>query len=422
MNPQARDAKSLGCLSPGPELLPPLMRQPLGGTPLRVRSGGTSSRCAADQHWTLDLRRHQQFRYIHATQEVEFGTGLSMAALLRQLQAFDRAIPIGLSGLPGSGFVLTGGMGPLSRTQGLAIDHITKVEGVWGSGASFTLNAEQAQLEPSNAAAWRGLLGAAPFLAVVTKLRLRTHAVSELRLRRGWINPSELPAVIALAEQWPESCSLQWTWGEMLEIYAVDCSPPSTPSPSLQALDPFLKACSGGGVQQVRDQLDLPAFGQYGMQTTTNAAPSGASRSHSEVLGRLGPVLTDQAEALIEKLERHMRQRPHPACRISAQQLGGATARIDPDRTAFVHRDAQWKPWITASWTPGDVEGRWRSLAWMERVNDDLRASCPGVHLAQLHDHLRGHQQELSEAFGSWLPELRHLKSNLDPEAKLPPL
>ena len=145
MNTQARDAKSLGSLRPGPELLPQLLRQPLGGTPLLVRSGGTTSRCAADQHWTLDLRRHQQFRYLSATQEVEFGTGLTMGDLLRQLQAFNRAIPIGLSGLPGSGFVLTGGMGPLSRTQGLAIDHISQIEGVWGSGAPFTLDVEQAR-------------------------------------------------------------------------------------------------------------------------------------------------------------------------------------------------------------------------------------------------------------------------------------
>ena len=422
MNPLARDAKSLGSLSPGPELLPQLMRQPLGGTPLLVRSGGTSSRCAADQRWTLDLRRHQHFRYLSATQEVEFGTGLSMAALLRQLKAFNRAIPIGLSGLPGSGFVLTGGMGPLSRTQGLAIDHITQIEGVWGSGAPFKLDAEQARQDPTLAAGWRGLLGAAPFLAVVTKLRLRTHPITQLRLRRGWINPSALPAVIAVAEQWPESCSLQWTWGEKLEIYAVDCSPQSEPCAGLNALDPFLNAGSGGVMHQVRDQLDLPAFGQFGMEAETAAAATAKHRPHSEILGRLGPAFADQAETVIEQLERHMRQRPHPACRISAQQLGGATARIDPSRTAFVHRDAQWKPWITAAWTPGDGEGRWRSLDWMERVNDDLRRCFPGLHLAQLHDHLPSHQQKLREAFGSWLPELRHLKANVDPDAKLPPL
>ena len=422
MNPQARDARSLGCLTPGPTLLPQLMRQRLGGTPLLVRSGGTTSRCAGDQHWTLDLRRHRQFNYLRATQEVEFGTGLSMAELLKQLQVVDRAIPIGLSGLPGSGFVLTGGMGPLSRTQGLAIDHITQIEGVWGSGASFAFDANQARRDPASAACWRGLMGAAPFLAVVTKLRLRTDARTPLKLRRGWISPAQLPAVIALAEQWPDCCSLQWTWGEKLEIYAVDCSPHSAPSAGLATLDAFLNGCSGSDLERVEDQLDLPAFGQFGMESATTTAATETKLPHSEVLGRLGPAFADRAQVLIERLAERMHQRPHPACRISAQQLGGATARIDPKHTSFIHRNAQWKPWVTAAWNRGDSQGRWRSLAWMEQVSEDLRTTCPGLHLAQLHDHLPGHQKELSDAFGSWLPELRHWKANVDPGGMLPPL
>ena len=63
MNPLASDANTLGCLTPGPELLKQLMRQPLGSTPLRVCSGGSTSRCAGDGCWTLDLRRHRQVRY-----------------------------------------------------------------------------------------------------------------------------------------------------------------------------------------------------------------------------------------------------------------------------------------------------------------------------------------------------------------------
>ena len=96
--------------------------------------------------------------------------------------------------------------------------------------------------------------------------------------------------------------------------------------------------------------------------------------------------------------------------------------RIKRESSSFVHRDSMWKPWITAAWNPGDLPGRQQSLQWMDQVNDDLRQACPGVHLAQLHDHLPGHQQELMEAFGDWLPELRQLKSALDPEGRLPPL
>ena len=128
MNPLAQAADSLGCLTPDPGLLKQLMRQPLGAKPLRIRSGGNSSRCASDGCWTLDLRRHREILHHEATQEVEFGTGLTMAELLQALRSSGRSLPIGLSGLTGSGFILSGGMGPLSRSQGLALDHITAIQ------------------------------------------------------------------------------------------------------------------------------------------------------------------------------------------------------------------------------------------------------------------------------------------------------
>ena len=143
---------------------------------------------------------------------------------------------------------------------------------------------------------------------------------------------------------------------------------------------------------------------------------------HSEVLARLGPALGQEAGPLVQLLSSRMQQRPHGECRISAQQLGGATTRINRAATSFIHRDSIWKPWITAAWNPGDQAGRQQSLAWMDQVNADFRTSCPGVHLAQLHDHLPGHQGELIEAFEEWLPELRQLKSELDPKGRLPPL
>ena len=45
-----------------------------------------------------------------------------------------------------------------------------------------------------------------------------------------------------------------------------------------------------------------------------------------------------------------------------------------------------------------------------EEVWQVLQSVCPGVHLAQFHDHLPFHHKELEAAFGPWLPELRKLK------------
>ena len=152
MNCLASDAETLGCLAPNPKLLKQLMRQPLGSTPLRIRSGGTSSRCASDGCWTLDLRKHREIHYHDHSQNIEIGSGLTMAELLQALRPYGRSVPIGLSGLTGSGFLLTGGMGPLSRSQGLAVDSIQAMEGIWGTGEPFPFPPIKAQRIPANGA------------------------------------------------------------------------------------------------------------------------------------------------------------------------------------------------------------------------------------------------------------------------------
>ena len=109
--------------------------------PLMVCSGGTSSRCAANGHWTLDLRKkYQQINFDLINNTVEVGAGISMASLHQELIRHEKSFPIGLSGIPGMGYLLTGGISPLSRSQGLAIDQILKIEGVWGNGESFKIS------------------------------------------------------------------------------------------------------------------------------------------------------------------------------------------------------------------------------------------------------------------------------------------
>lgn len=409
MNALAKAARSKGRLSLGPELLQAVLGHPLHPSPLLVSSGATSSRCAGDGLWTLDLKQHyRQFRYQDQEGLVTIGTGLSMAELLEGLRPHQRALPIGLSGLPGSGFLLTGGMGPLSRSQGLAMDHIQRVEGVWGSGEPFNLHRNDVLGDPRVATHWRGLLGAAPFLAVVTALELRTHPIKPLTVLQQRIAVEALPHWIRLAEQWPSSASVQWSWGDYVEMFAVDSDPDGGSQGVLQSVAPDAAECCA-------DQLSLPTFGRL---TSDHNLPN----IHCEVIGRLGGPWGEQAEAVVDRLRELMLRRPHPSCRISAQQLGGATGAIAPASTSFIHRDAVWKPWITAAWTPGHPLERQQALDWMERVSQSLMALNPGIHLAQLHDHLPGHAQELREAFGTWLPALKRLKEETDPEDRLCPL
>ena len=423
-NPMADDSYPAGWISTDAISLSNLIRQGIQPTPLLVCAGGTSSRCAADGLWTLDLRaRHRQLIISEVGDEVEIGTGLTMAEVLKGLQAHGRSIPVGLSTVPGCGFVLTGGVGPLSRLQGLAMDHIVGLRGVWGNGNIFDLSA------PANPAAstgttfnkeshqqWKGLLGAAPFLAVVTAIRLRTQKLTPLMIWRAVCSVQQLEIAIEAAEQWTHSASLQWAWNERIELFIACSADDPAAMAAVQSLKTLLGHCAESSMTIVPGQHAQPPFGAL----ATSTAAKG--HNHSEVISRLGPAWGQRLPSLLKDLNQLIRERPHPGCQISAQQLGGMSSQVPVSRTSFIHRDAIWKPWINAVWNANDAEGRERSLDWLFHANSILTNYCPGVHLAQIHPHLSCHKAELCDAFKDWLPVLNQLKSHHDPYGLLPPL
>ena len=97
-NPQAADAGARGLLQPTPEDLPGLVGGWSGPRPLRVCSGGTSSRAAAAGQWTLDLRRTMgQVTWNPADQTVSIGGGCRMGEVLEELYPLGRSVVGGLS-------------------------------------------------------------------------------------------------------------------------------------------------------------------------------------------------------------------------------------------------------------------------------------------------------------------------------------
>ena len=422
-NPMADDSRPTGWISTDAVHLSNLIRQGIQPTPLLVCAGGTSSRCAADGLWTLDLRaRHRQLIISEEGDEVEIGAGLTMAEVLSGLQIHGRSIPVGLSTVPGCGFVLTGGIGPLSRSQGLAMDHIVGLRGVWGNGNIFDLSAPTNPASPGTASKnethqqWKGLLGAAPFLAVVTAIRLRTQKLTPLVIWRSVCSVQQLEIAIEAAEQWDHSASLQWAWNENIELFIACSANDPAAIKAVETLKMLLGHCSESSMTIVPGQHAQPLFGAL----ATSAAAQG--RIYSEVSSRLGPAWGQRMPSLLRDLNQLIRGRPHPRCQISAQQLGGMSSQVPVSRTSFIHRDAIWKPWVTAAWSAGDPKGREQALDWLFDANTILTESCPGVHLAQIHPHLSCHKAELNDAFQNWLPGLKHLKAHHDPYGLLPPL
>ena len=398
-NTQAADSAIAGVVTPSSDGLADCIKGWTHRRPFRVCGGGTTSAAAQPQAWSVDMR--PGFHTIDIGDNaatVTIGAGCGMAEVLERLATVQRTLPAGLSGHPGIGYVLTGGMGPLSRRHGLAIDQLQRIRGVWGNGDPFELSCPSDGSSAEQRLQWRGLCGAAPFLGVVTDITINTLPLQPLRVHQASIEPEQLPQWMQRAEQGSLDSSLQWSWGEPDTIRTLVVQTTSTTDNSPDDIE---------GLHR------LPGL---------SPPPNQPRRLHAEVVGLLGPACGDRFQGLINPLRELMDQRPDPGCQLACQQLGGATAQVSPEVTSFVHRDAIWKPWITATWPAGNARSRETSLQWLQEVWAVLEPVFPGIHLAQLHDHLPWHQRELTLAFGRWLPQLRALKQELDPDGNLPAL
>ena len=388
----------------------------LNPKPLMICSGGTSSRCADDGHWTLDLRKNfKKIEFDNSNNEITIEAGVNMQELLENALRFNRSFPIGLSGATGAGYILTGGISPLSRKYGLAVDNILELRGIWGNGERLKLSKPSDKTNYEDKLKWKALCGAAPFLAIITSLRLQTQQLKSIHIWETSLTSSQLAETISMAETWPNSASLYWIWGKRIKAYGT------YELDTLEDLDTYQRI-----VKEIPKREDFISYNVSNLSQIGKLQDSGiyklSNKLHSEVIGMLGPKINNNIGSMVKDIENLIRDRPSENCFISCQQLGGETITRGKDLTSFIYRDSVWKPWITGAWNYKDLQEREDSLKWIEDCWEALKIYFPGVHLAQIHPHLKWHNKEINAAFKMWLPQLQELKSKYDPKGILPPL
>tara|TARA_Y100001968_G_scaffold36835_1_gene28264 strand:+ start:823 stop:1995 length:1173 start_codon:yes stop_codon:yes gene_type:complete len=380
--------------------------------PFLVSSGGTTSRAAADKHWILDLRKnYQNISFDLDKKHVEIEAGVTMGELSFFLKKYKRSFPIGLSGKTGMGYILTGGISPLSRSRGLAIDQILEIKGFWGNGKEFHLLRPNTKSEANSE--WKALCGAAVFLGIITKVKLKTQPLKPLISWTANLSFSQLSECINQAENWPNSLSFQWIYGDDIFAHAIGEVKNTDDESLLINLLERLPFTRNRIIRKFNEMNSLPNL-SLGNNKSNNSY-------HSEVLGLLGPAWEENNLKVLKILKDLINKRPNKNCYIASQQLGGLTNSNDL-HTSFIHRDAIWKPWINGAWEANDQSKREITLEWMKECWNNLEFICPGVHLAQIHPHLAWHQKELSSAFKDWLPKLEELKGIYDKRNLMPPL
>ncbi len=412
-NQNAKDSNVLGVSEEiNSEFFQSLRSLQKSSIPFLVSSGGTTSRSAADNHWIIDLRKnYQNISFDLNTKHVEIEAGVRMGDLSNFLGKHKRSFPIGLSGKTGMGYILTGGISPISRSRGLAIDQIIEIKGFWGNGKEFHISQPNTPQESNHE--WKALCGAAIFLGIITKVKLKTQPLRQILTWTANLSFSELSECINQAESWPNSLSLQWIYGENIFALATGEIIDTDHEANLIDLIERLPFTSNRIINKVNNMHSLPNL-SLGNNKINNL-------NHSEVIGLLGPAWQKNNLNVLKIIKELIDQRPNENCYIASQQLGGLT-KLKNLETSFLHRDAIWKPWINGAWDANDQLQRKKTLQWMEECWTNLEFICPGVHLAQIHPHLQWHQKELSSAFKDWLPKLQEIKAIKDPQNLMPPL
>jgi len=382
---------------------------------LCVRSGGTTSSCAKNGFTPLDLRKnYSKIHLERKTNLVTIGGGVIMGDLVNHLQKHNRSFPIGLSKLPGAGYILTGGVSPLSRAYGLAIDNIESIKGFLGNGTFISL--KKNQINPEEQLIWEAIKGAAPFFSIITEIELKTIQSNPIKVIEGFVNQNELSEIIQLSEEFPENISLQWIYAQKIYIYVVvelknnledkrteECLMPLNKFPALE--EKLYK--NFNKINFFPKELNL-----YELN----------ANNHSDVISLLGEDLKNDIPIFIKCLNEIIDNKPNKYCYVASQQLGCKTKKLNHGSSFFVHRKSTWKPWIYASWKKNDLQEKEVALEWIYKSWGKLKRFYPNIHLAQLHNHLNSHEEEITLAFGNRVNELKTLKNIFDPQGILPPL
>ncbi|WP_418605449.1 FAD-binding oxidoreductase [Georgenia sp. SUBG003] len=363
--------------------------------PLSVRSAGhgISGRSTNDGGIVVDVSALDGIEVLDETsRRVRIGPGARWGQVAAALRPYGWALSSGdYGGVGVGGLTTTGGIGFLGRDHGLTIDHLRAAELVLADGTHVRAD------ETENADLFWAVRGAGFNFGVVTAFEFEVDDVGDIGFAQ-------------LALDATDTAGFLRRWGA-----AVEAAPRDTTS--------FLVM---GGPRDGRVVAQL--------MTAVNSDDAGTILSRLRPLAALGPLLGQSAQILpypavvsLPDAAHHAQGEPvtrsgllehvTPAFAADAERLvkggetfffqiramGGATADVAPDATAFAHRSANFS-----------VVAFGASRARLDRAWDPMQHHFTGIYPSFETDP---RPERLLDAYPPpTLERLRALKRRYDPE------
>ena len=356
------------------------------GLQVAVRGGGHSipGHSVCEGGLMIDLSPMRDIRVDAASLAATAAPGVLLRELDAATQAHGLATPAGEISHTGiAGLTLGGGVGWLSRMFGLACDNLVEADVVTAAGDVVRAGGPGGEEE----LLW-GLRGGGGNFGVVTSFRYRLHPVASMlggivihRLEHG---AAALHLFRDLAAEAPDELSL---------VAACICAPPAPFVPAdlrgapVVALGMLYVGPVADGapwadrLRQAGPEVDLLGEMPYvAVQSQFDAgAPPGL---HAYVKSEWLAGLDDEA---VSATLTALREAPSPLNQVLFRQMGGATARVPADATAFTYRQAAFLLTVAGMAAPGEQRTAEANVVWARETWASLRrVSSGGAYVNQL--------------------------------------
>ena len=381
---------------------------------LSVRGGGhhIAGNAVADGGLMLDLSGMRTVEIDPARRIARVAPGALLGDFDRQAQAHGLATPLGINSTTGvAGLTLGGGFGWLTRQHGMTIDNLLSATVVTADG---NVRVASSSSEPDLFWALRG--GGGNF-GVVTSFEFRLHPVGPEVYAGLVVYPfaqarQVMRAWRDFANDAPDELS---AWMVMRKAPPLPFLPASAHGTEVVILPIVYNGALDAGARAVAPLLKLgdpigSALGPTpyaGFQTAFDPLLGAGARNYwkSNNFSALGDAAIDVLIASASAL-------PGPECEIFVALLGGAMARVKPEATAYVGRDARYIMNVHGRWSdPGDDA---RVRAWARQAFETAAPHATGS--GYVNFLTEDEAERVAASYGANHARLQTLKRRYDPD------
>ncbi len=374
--------------------------------PLAVRGGGHSiaGACLSDGGLVVDFSAMRTVTVDPVRRIAVAGAGARLGDFDTATQAHGLATTMGVNTDTGlAGLTLGGGVGRLGHKHGLACDNLLSARVVLADGRAVTASADE---HPDLFWALRG--GGGNF-GIVTHFSYRLHPLGPTitggLLVYAWADARE--AMRRYARALPEAPEDVDLLGVLLTV------PGLGPAFAISVFHGGSAAAAETDLRPLRQGTPKPLQDGVGpMQYTALQAsaddlflPGRRFYWKTHFLHRLD-------DGLIDVLLDHFTRVASPQSLIALQPLGGATARVPSDATAFANRDAMIDLIPASIWEDRTADAA--NIAWVR----DLWAASAGYATGGVYVNNLGDEgdERVRSAYGANLRRLIEIKTKYDPD------